>query len=216
MATHFQPLSRFRMGRAILLLPPVCPHGVVTNILICYWRGKILRVVSVDSTFRVGCISWRLRNDDRSYVPSSVVSYQADSGLQINAEPTQYISTEAIPRSTEEVYSRIHHPPDVGYLKDLAKSVSDMSLWDYTNLKAIGYVSICMWWLQVDVPFLKTGRRRKTFLRKPFSEYRGAYREKLRRRRLDQPSVTDLVRFMTAKTWHSYQRVSLELGWQFQ
>jgi hypothetical protein len=61
-------------------------------------------------------------------VPSSVVSYLEESGLQINAEPTHYFSTEAIPRSTEEVYSRIFHPPDVGYLKDLAKNVPDMSL----------------------------------------------------------------------------------------
>jgi hypothetical protein len=44
------------------------------------------------------------------------------------------------------------------------------------------------------------GRRWKTILRRPFSEYRGTYREMLRRRRLDQPPVTDLARFMTAKT----------------
>jgi hypothetical protein len=53
---------------------------------------------------------------------------QEDSGLQINAEPMHYFAKEAFPRSTEEVYSRVLNPPDVGYLNDLAKSVSDMSL----------------------------------------------------------------------------------------
>jgi len=31
-----------------------------------------------------------------------------------------HFGTEEVPRSTEEVYSRLLHPPDVGYLKDLA------------------------------------------------------------------------------------------------
>jgi hypothetical protein len=46
---------------------------------------------------------------------------QEDSGLQINAEPMHYFATAAVPRSTEEVHSRILNPPDVGYLKDVAK-----------------------------------------------------------------------------------------------
>ena len=41
---------------------------------------------------------------------------QEDSGLQINAEPMHFFATKAIPRSTEDVYSRILQPPDVGYL----------------------------------------------------------------------------------------------------
>jgi hypothetical protein len=42
--------------------------------------------------------------------------------------PRTTFQQKRLPRSTEGVYSRILHPADVGYLKDVTKYVSDMSL----------------------------------------------------------------------------------------